>query len=271
MTPSTLRSKADLLLRGIAGERTAELCSEARSRVTYAMRHRESRRVLAALRDCYAGKRCFIIGNGPSLNRTNLQLLRDEFTFGLNRINLAFDRLGFVTSCLVCVNRYVLEQSGAELSAVAVPKFFSVAGERFVPAGASNVTYVRPTTLARFSWNPVRSGVWEGATVTFVAMQLAHWFGFRQVVLVGVDHSFSSTGPAHELVTAAGPDTDHFDPRYFSAGYRWQLPDLETSETAYAAARDAFHATGREILDATVDGQLAIFPKVALEDIFRQG
>ncbi len=99
-------------------------------------------------------------------------------------------------------------------------------------------------------------------------MQLAHWFGFKQAVLVGVDHSFTTVGPAHQVVTAKGPDADHFHPGYFGAGYRWQLPDLQTSEAAYAAAREAFEADGREVLDATVGGKLDIFPKVRLEDLF---
>ncbi|MEJ7783668.1 MAG: hypothetical protein WKF96_02620 [Solirubrobacteraceae bacterium] len=220
------------------------------------------------MRDRYSGERCFVIGNGPSLNHTNLDLLRHEFTFGLNRINLAFDRLGFKTSCLVCINRHVLEQSGAEIAAAPVPKFFSVAGVGLIPPDASDVIYMRPSASPVFSHNPVKRGVWEGATVTFVAMQLAHWFGFHRVILVGVDHSFSTKGRAHELVTAEGPDLDHFDPRYFSSGYRWQLPDLETSEVAYGAARQAFAASGREIVDATVEGKLATFPKVILEDLF---
>lgn len=267
MTPK-LRTYKHQLLRTVAGPKVAELGAELQSQLIYAVRHRASRGALWALRDRHVGERCFIIGNGPSLNQTDLSLLRSEFTFGLNRINLAFERLGFATSCLVCFNRYVLEQSGAELSAVSVPKFFSAAGARFIPPNASDVIYVRPAIPARFSHNPVKAGVWEGATVTFVAMQLAYWFGFRQVILIGVDHSFTATGPAHTLVTAEGPDPNHFDPNYFSKGYRWQLPDLETSEIAYTIARRTFADAGGEILDATVGGKLTVFQKVRLETLF---
>ena len=238
--------------------------------MAYALSHRQSRRTLRALHDKYAGERCVIIGNGPSLNETDLQLVRGEFTFGLNRINLAFDRLGFVTSCLVCVNRLVLEQSGAELARIGVPKFFGLAGAHYIPTNVRDVTFLRSTLVPGFSFDPVSRGVWEGATVTFVAMQLAYWFGFRQVVLIGVDHKFSVSGPAHEVVKGEGPDHDHFDPRYFSEGYRWQLPDLATSEVAYAMARKAFETEGREIIDATVGGRLDIFPKAAVEDVLSE-
>src|SRR5574341_209049 len=55
---------------------------------------RESIRRLAALRDSHKGKRAFIIGNGPSLRQTDLSKLRNEFTFGMNRIYLLFPELG---------------------------------------------------------------------------------------------------------------------------------------------------------------------------------
>ena len=109
--------------------------------------------------------------------------------------------------------------------------------------------------------------MWEGATVTYVAMQLAFYMGFAEVVLVGVDHSFVSKGPAHKLVMATEPDKNHFDPNYFGAGVSWQLPDLEMSEYAYRLARDAFEARGRRIINSTVGGKLEVFTRVALEDV----
>ena len=43
---------------------------------------------LARLKNIHTGKRCFIIGNGPSLTSSDLDKLRDnnEICFGFNRI-----------------------------------------------------------------------------------------------------------------------------------------------------------------------------------------
>ena len=38
------------------------------------------------LKDNYIGKRCFIIGNGPSLRIEDLNCLKGEYTFAANRI-----------------------------------------------------------------------------------------------------------------------------------------------------------------------------------------
>jgi len=41
---------------------------------------------LQQFRDKHKGERCFIIGNGPSLRNTDISLLEDEITFGVNGI-----------------------------------------------------------------------------------------------------------------------------------------------------------------------------------------
>ncbi len=46
----------------------------------------DSVRRLAELRDKHRGKRCFIVGNGPSLKQTDLSKLEGEYTLGQNRI-----------------------------------------------------------------------------------------------------------------------------------------------------------------------------------------
>ena len=99
-------------------------------------------------------------------------------------------------------------------------------------------------------------------------MQLAYFLGFKQVVLIGVDHNFTTKGTPNTTITSTGDDPNHFNPGYFGKGFRWQLPDLDTSEIAYSMAKEAYQRDGREILDATVGGKLTIFPKVAFESLF---
>ena len=114
----------------------------------------------------------------------------------------------------------------------------------------------------------MRGRVWEGATVTYVALQLAYFMGFDPVILIGVDHSFKSKGKANSTVVSQGDDPDHFHAGYFGKGFRWQLPDLDTSEVGYAMARQAYEADGRQVLDATVGGQLQVFDKVDYNSLF---
>lgn len=228
--------------------------------------YRKEARRLAGLEGAYAGERCFIIGNGPSLNKMDLTPLRHEYTFGLNRFYLAFERLGFSTSFLVCVNRLLWEQFADELLQQH-PTKFAPWDEHERLGHPPNTYFFRTTRRKVFRTDLPRTGLFEGSTVTFVALQLAYYLGFRVAILIGVDHSFKSQGAAHKVVVAGDVDQDHFDPGYFAGGVRWQLPDLAGSEQAYAAARAAWEQDGRKILDATVDGKLTIFPKVDYETV----
>ncbi len=244
---------------------------EAREAASHPWR-RESIARLGEWKDRCRGQRAFIIGNGPSLNQTDLSKLRGEFTFGLNRIFLMFPTLGFQTSCLVSVNDLVIEQSLSDITALSIPTFLSWRSHRFFPQ--SSAARVSPMFLYTTYESPIfqrdaRRRMWEGATVTYVALQLAYFMGFQQVILIGVDHNFTSKGEANKTVVSQGDDPNHFSPAYFGKGFRWQLPDLDTSEIGYCMARKAYERDGRTVLDATIGGKLTVFPKAEYSSLFK--
>lgn len=226
---------------------------------------------LNRMRDHYRGKRCFVIGNGPSLNQMDVSLLEDEFTFGMNRVYLAFEEWGFQTSFLVSVNNLVIEQSRQDLLDLDMVRYFSWHARNLLLDGEDlpPKTYFLHTTYGapKFALNAA-GRLWEGATVTYVCLQLAYHLGFTDVILIGVDHSFKTTGKANQTVVSKGADPNHFRKEYFGEGFQWQLPDLETSEKAYRMAREAYQEDGRIIRDATVGGELDIFPKVNYYSLF---
>lgn len=47
-------------------------------------------KVFEKYRNIHAGKRVFLVANGPSLNETDLDLIKDEISFGMNRISLKY-------------------------------------------------------------------------------------------------------------------------------------------------------------------------------------
>jgi hypothetical protein len=231
-------------------------------------RWQKSRHHMRALRNTHAEERCFIIGNGPSLRRTDLTKLKGEFTFGLNRIYLIFSELGFATSCLVSVNELVLEQCVSEMKALDLPKYLTWRSRHWF-ADDLQAVFVDTDFTGPEDFSHNASGrIFEGFTVTYVALQLAFYMGFSDVILIGVDHNFTTQGPANQAVVSQGDDPNHFSPNYFGAGFKWQLPDLDGSERAYRLARHAYESDGRRVLDATVDGKLTIFPKVDYNSLF---
>lgn len=235
---------------------------------TFDSRRRDSIQKLGAMKDSRKGERCFIIGNGPSLKQMDLSCLKDENTIGMNRFYLMFPELGFKTTYFVSINDLVVEQCAADLQALEIPTFISWRGRQWVKP-RENLFYLFTTyTGPKFTCD-IRERLWEGATVTYVSMQVAFHLGFEQVILIGVDHNFATKGKPNTTVVSQGDDPNHFSGSYFGKGFRWQLPDLDTSEQGYIRAREAYRAAGREILDATVGGKLTVFPKVDFKELFR--
>ncbi len=229
---------------------------------------RESVRRLAALRDTRRGERCFIIGNGPSLRNTDLSRLRNEYTIGMNRFYLMFPELGFETSYFLSINDLVIEQCAADFQKLNMPLFLSWRAHRWMEPPAEHVHFLYTTYTGPKFARDVRGRLWEGATVTYVALQLAFFLGFQEAVLIGVDHNFVTQGKPNTTVVSEGDDPNHFSPGYFGKGFRWQLPDLDTSERSYCMAREAYAAAGRKVIDATVGGKLTVFPKIAYDSLF---
>jgi hypothetical protein len=223
------------------------------------------------MKNQHRGERCFIIGNGPSLRETDISKLKHEFTFGMNRIYLAFKEWGFSTSCLVCINSLVIEQVSEDFQKLKIPKFFSWRSRKLLyPDGEPDeYTHFLFTTYTGPKFARDATGrMWEGATVTFACLQLAFHLGFEQAILIGVDHSFAVEGKPNTTVESQGDDQSHFDPNYFGKGFRWQLPDLDTSEQGYWLAHHAYREDGRQVIDATIGGNLQIFPKVEYDSLF---
>ena len=222
---------------------------------------------LGEMHNQHRGKRCFVIGNGPSLKQTDLSRLKNEYTIGMNRIYLGFSEMGFSTSYYVAINDLVVEQSAQDIQKLTMPRFVSWRARKWLQP-QDNLFYLHTTyTGPRFS-RDVTGRLWEGATVTNICLQLAYYFGFDEVILIGVDHNYDTKGKPNTTVVSQGDDPNHFHPGYFGKGFRWQLPDLMTSETGYQMARQAFEADGRRVIDATVGGKLRIFPRVDYNSLF---
>lgn len=223
-----------------------------------------SRKRLGFWKDRYAGGKAVIICNGPSLLKSDLSLLNGVFTFGLNKINLLFDKTDFRPSCIVAMNPFVVDQNYKFFNETDIPLFLERYATKTVRS-RSNVVYLHSAEQQKFA-RDCSVSVYQGYTVTFVAMQLAFHMGFKDVALIGCDHNFAVKGQSNKVVVSGTKDESHFDPNYFAGGVKWQLPDLIQSEVAYTLARDVYESYGRKIVNATEGGNLEIFPMAKLND-----
>ncbi len=211
----------------------------------------------------HRGQKAVILCNGPSLNSIDFDLLDGVFCFGLNKINLLFNRTQFRPSCIVAVNGLVIRQNQLFFETTNIPIFLDALHARRLMKFHTNHIHLCCYENA-FAYRPTKF-VSQGGTVTFVALQLAFYMGFAEVALVGCDHYFSTSGRPHEELQGGKLDPNHFDPAYF-ANQTWQAPDLTMSEKSYAQALEAFQADGRRLVNASTQTKLDILPRTTLTE-----
>jgi len=229
----------------------------------------EHRRALQQLRDRHRGGRCFILGNGPSLNRTDLGPLKNEITFGTNAIFLHYAEMGFEPTYYgVCDP--LAEDRADEINALSGSTRFFPQDLVYCLKPAPDVVYLpfhytNPEPVPRFSTDASKV-VYLGATVTFMCLQLAYHLGCNPVYLIGMDHSYTRRHDAKGVMSDSA-DPDHFSPGYLAKGKPFNPYRCERVEQLFQLAREAFEADGRQIINATVGGKLEVFPRADYNEI----
>jgi len=149
--------------------------------------------LLDAFRDAHKGRRCFIAGNGPSLNAIDMTRLRDEIVLGANRCYLGFEDWGFAFPYWGVSDRLQIEEYGPEYE-MHIPretvKFFSFEYLPLLEFEAGCPVHLDwPRAANReFSTDPARLLV--GYTVTYMLLQIAAVMGCDPIILIGVDHRY---------------------------------------------------------------------------------
>ena len=245
----------------------------------------------------HAGQRCFIMGNGPSLNNTDLELLEGETVFACNSAFLLFDRINWRPTYYTCVDSRVLPDRAADIRDMlrrnpSITAFFPTeieehVGERrryptrvIIPTGR-NRFYFREAygTLddlpgSMFSAD-MNAHLIQPRTVAITMLQIAAYMGFSEIYLIGCDTRYTvpasveaEDGEAMALVSTRDDDPNHFDPAYFGKGRKWHAPRTDMMIEHYRIARQALEARGIKVFDATVDGALDVFDKVEFKTLF---
>ena len=92
----------------------------------------------------------------------------------MNRIYLAFPELGFSTSYYLSVNDLVIEQCAADIQSAAHAQFRLLARRASGSSRTENLYFLHTTYTGPKFARDVRGRVWEGGTVTYMALQVAY-------------------------------------------------------------------------------------------------
>ncbi|WP_080760017.1 6-hydroxymethylpterin diphosphokinase MptE-like protein [Alteromonas macleodii] len=236
---------------------------------------------ISELHNKYVGQRCFILGNGPSLNKTDVTLLKDEFTFGVNSIFLMTKENGFKPSFFVVEDNVVFSENKTEIDNYdgvikLFPKHYleQLSPQKNAYSFNMNQEFYNRSKKARFGVpyfnNDNSEAFFCGQSVTYINLQLAYYLGFSEVYLIGMDFSYSK--PKGHVqngnhIKSDADDVNHFHKDYFGKGKTWKDPRLGRVLRSYYRAKHEFEVDGRKIFNATAGGELELFDRVKFEAV----
>lgn len=252
---------------------------------------------LERFKGVHYGQRCFVMGNGPSLRKTNLDLLEGETVFACNSVFLLFDRIRWRPAYYTCVDSRVLPDRAVEIGAMleaepSITAFFPAeiqehTGDRrryptrAVMPSARNRFYFREVygTLdalpeSMFSTD-INDHVIQPHTVAITMLQIAAYMGFSEIYLIGCDTRYSVPDTAQveddaglALISTRDDDPNHFDPAYFGRGRKWHAPNTALMIEHYKLARQTLETRGIKVFNATAGGDLEVFDRVDFDSLF---
>ena len=262
---------------------------EARKRVSvlYPTIHTfvSDRKALRSRHNRYQDKRCFIIGNGPSLNNLDLSKLAKEYTFGMNKIFLLYDRIDWRPSFYTLLDWRIGPSVAPHITELADSvKFLPYRFRGLFPKDSSTYWF---TTRPVFDdiddqFSPdIAKGIPSKGTILMTAIQIAFFLGFRDIYLIGADTSYTipesvlqsgpdrfKTGTKLYLESTENNDPNHFDPSYFGKGAKWHDPNVDEMIRQYRNMRKGVEYHGGRIRNATHGGKLEVFERVDFDSLF---
>jgi hypothetical protein len=232
-------------------------------------------------RQAYSGKRAFLIGNGPSLNQTPLDRLCKEYTFAMNRIALLYGKLRWRPSFFVCttlnIARPAWRQDIHATLREGMPAFIWDKLAEYVE-GFNNTLMLNCThgeqivSEAPDEWwsDDCAQRACKFGTSMLVALQLAAYMGFSSIYLLGCDLGFKPD-PTQRKQPVAGEsrvDPNHFHPDYGTPGCTADQLNMNM-RAAHELAHRAGQRLGVQIYNATVGGELDVYPRAEIDQLLR--
>lgn len=215
-------------------------------------------------KNIHQGKRCFIVATGPSLRIEDLNTLADnnEICISVNSIWRAFESTKWRPQYYLAVDGDGLCEFGDAVKNQNIPYlFFGDTNEKFWQENHKE-NYIKCHVVfetsqkkcPKFSEDFARKH-YLGYTVTYSAMQLAVYMGFKEIYLLGVD--FSHRGKN-------GENYEHF----YKEDKLISVSREEYVLLAYEAAKRYSESNGIGIFNVTRGGNLEVFERIDFDSLF---
>lgn len=220
---------------------------------------------LNELYNLHKGERCFVVGMGPSLDKTRFDLIKDEhfivsnnFYQGMNKFHINPEYWCVADDAVFDIHyKNLLTQDTTMFLTEDASRIFLENKEYYMNGLTVEPIVVKPlgnlTTWKKISKN-LRYGAYGGMVINS-SLQIAFHLGFKDIYLIGCDCD-ASAGTHFE-----GADTFNVH-GIVNENDKW-----DSAFNSYKVFKDLFKKENRTIYNATVGGKLEMFERRRLEDI----
>lgn len=163
----------------------------------YLIGARQSNERIAKWKNAYSGKKCVLLGNGPSLSLQDLEMLHQKhaMTFGCNFINKIYDKTDWRPDFYCCIETSaILTNLDYIINGDVRAKFVKDLTEtehigKLSESMSDNLCLFNYAySSEEFSSDPSKL-IFDGYTVMFSMLEFAVYLGFTEIYLLGVDNS----------------------------------------------------------------------------------
>lgn len=219
-----------------------------------------------ALKDKFKGQKCFIVATGPSLTLDDLELIKGQYSFGVNSIINSFDKTSWRPNFYVVSDIDAYKNYGKQVEREAA--FEHVFYPVWMDNDARNTHYVNNKAQFHFAnviekyrrriypSKKLEKYVVDAPSVVFTVIQIAIFLGFKTIYLLGQDCNYKGAKQHSEI---ADLGTVVFNDH--STGDRM-------IDVFYNYA-EALKDSDVKIYNCTRGGMLEAFKRVALEEAIK--
>lgn len=217
----------------------------------------------------YKGERCFVVCTGPSLTNEDLELIKDEYTFGMNSIVKKYGEFEFRPTFYGIQDYMVYGALEEEITNSYKDKKNVFVADRvcfhYKVDPAWNIFPLNVSYHAYKKWfknefcGKISSNIYRlvycNFSITHSLIQIAMYMGFDEIYLIGADCSFSTKKPLHFAehgVVDLTLDTAR-----------------ERNIVGYEAIKKYADRKGIRVCNATRGGELEVFSRVELESVLK--
>lgn len=240
----------------------------------------ENARELHSYKNRYRGQKCFLIGNGPSLTAGDLELLKDEITFGCNRVYQMYDSTSWRPTYYCMIDALIAKYSSMELAEhVDCPLFTNINTRDLMTFRPGHLIFARNLGEKNYRVSPRFESYYvpSGATVMTFMLELAMYMGFSEIYLLGVDCTSSLSAAGHCSKGYVNQELIYKDIERIRK--RLNDPSLTAEQVAayyfdqstysYTIIRDYARSHGFQIYNATRGGMLEVFERKNLDEVVK--